>query len=696
MGYFDADSDLPIPDRRAKESDRLAYGNQIVDRGMAFLRAQPAAADIQKGRNIVHAMETYDEALSDKLSHVRLPRIKRNVRELVATLSNLRPTWDYVSNNPTLYEEQANVLNKLNKAWFYNEEVDRSIRQALQFAATEGTGYLYLTYEKPLRAKTGRIKLTPLGAMSYIPFQQGLDNKVQNAEAGIVCTEIPLQRARRLYRRNDLQPTNSTATNLVQGGGVRGMITNMVGSVYMAATGANRNKNAGANVPTINIYHIYLKDDSINESGAPIKMGNFSADGKPLDNYSYVVPSLGDPIPTGRMMPEHTDLGPAVNPLTGDIQLTEETRPAEASDCMLYPNLRLIIMSPDTLIYDGPSMFWHGKIPIVQFRLDDWPWNFLGFSLVRDTWRLEESITARLRARDDATNARLNPALMYDSRMSEEFDKNFTPRIPGGRIVKPPSLMSDRPVESVLPQEFYTVSPNADAEIMADEERLDFLMGIPAVKELMKLQQMPQSDSLDKILGASNAIIVDLARNMEASLRELGEMWKGMAFQFCTTHERLQLLGENGLTMEDFDFDPGNMIPAHLPGEDPTKASRASRTERARHHLDSFRFNVVPNSLAQISAITRKLLFTQMWRDKTFPLDPWTYAEIMEVGNFGVPPPEAKNVVEKWLAWQKVIMQLQGQAEDLVAKREGRPPSGQAPPAVKARPDLSTTITESR
>lgn len=604
--------------------------------------------------------------------------------------------------NGIVYTRRNGKATWSGNSWYYGEEVDRSIRQALQYAATEGTGYLYMTWEKPLRATTGRIKLTPLGATSYIPFQQSMDNKVQNAEVGIVCTEVPVQRARRLYKLPNLQATNTTATNLIQGGGLRGMITNMINSVspYLAAGGPNRNRNNAINVPTVNIYHLYIKDDSLNETGQPVKMGNFSADGKPLDNFSYVVPSLGDPIPTGRMVPEYTDGQPSLNPMTNEPTLTEETRPAEAADCLMYPNLRLIIMSPDTLIYDGPSMFWHGKIPIVQFRMDDWPWNFLGFSLVRDTWRLEESINSRLRARDDSMNARLNPALAIDSRMSDEFANNFSPRIPGGRIVKPP--MVDRPVESVLPVNFYDVPANCDAEIQADEKRLDFLLGISEIDALMQLKQMPQSDSLDKLIGASTALIIDIARNMESAICQLGELWKAMAMEFCTTRERFQLLGEDGLTMEDFDFDPGNMIPSHLDGEDPTKPSRATQSERARQHLDSFRFNIVPNSYTQISAVTRKMMALQLYRDKSFPMSPWDLAETLEINNFGPPPAGCKNMMDRWKAWMEIqaeiqqAMQPQEEGDNPGALgASGRPPSGNAPPRFKQRTDGTQTVTES-
>src|SRR5688572_4045508 len=250
------DDDYKIPSRSAPAEDKLEYVNFCIARGLDFLRGQPAYADIDKGRGIVHAMETYDEAIPDKLSHVRVPRIKRQIKEIVATLSNLRPTVDYTSNNPSQYESQANVLNKLYRAWYFNEEVDRAIRKALQYAATEGTGYLYLTWEKPLRAKVGRIVVTPLGSLSYIPFQQSLNNKIQDAEVGIVCTEIPLAKARRLYHKPNLQPTNNTATNLVKGS-VMELVTNVL-SPYLRAAGPNRKRTANGNTPTVNIYHLYI------------------------------------------------------------------------------------------------------------------------------------------------------------------------------------------------------------------------------------------------------------------------------------------------------------------------------------------------------------------------------------------------------------------------------------------------------
>ncbi len=148
------------------------------------------------------------------------------------------------------------------------------------------------------------------------------------------------------------------------------------------------------------------------------------------------------------------------------------------------------------------------------------------------------------------------------------------------------------------------------------------------------------------------------------------------------------------------------MIPAHLPGEDPTKESRASKTERARMHLDAFKFNVIPNSLTQITAITRKMLYMQIWRDKSFPMDPWTFAEEMELPNLGPPPPGAANMIDRWKAWMQTFMELQTKLAQQVQAaqgaqvpglpgmggREGRPPSGGEPPHFEKG---GTTIAES-
>jgi hypothetical protein len=285
--------------------------------------------------------------------------------------------------------------------------------------------------------------------------------------------------------------------------------------------------------------------------------------------------------------------------------------------------------------------------------------------------------------------------------MSEEFDKNFTPRIPGARMIKNP--MEEKPIELVVPIETYQVPPSTDAELIQDEQRLDFLMGVPDTKALMSLKQMPNQESIEKLLGANSPILTDMARNMESSMRQLGELWKTMAFQWETTAMRMRLLGIDGVSVEDFDYDPGNLIPSHMPGEDPEQPSTFKKMERARFHMDSFQYMVVPNSIANITQTMRRMIFLQLWRDKSFPLSPWTLAEQLDIPNFGPSPAGTKNEVERWKEWLRFVaktqaeiaqemqqMQQQNNPLALIQQmlgggQEGRPPTGQQPPHFESK-----------
>ena len=50
-------------------------------------------------------------------------------------------------------------------------------------------------------------------------------------------------------------------------------------------------------------------------------------------------------------------------------------------------------------------------------------------------------------------------------------------------------------------------------------------------------------------------------------LRDVAEQLKVTRFQYESNARRVTILGDAGLTLQDFDFYPGNMVPAMTPGE---------------------------------------------------------------------------------------------------------------------------------
>lgn len=688
-----------IPSRLSDEKSKLAVIDRWIGQGEAFIRSSRAYDDMEKAIEVIAGNTAKRPA---QLSQLHLNRVKRQVREIVGTLSNLRPLWGFKSDNP-LYDKHVEILNKLMLAWFHTKFVDRAIREALQYAAVLGTGYLSIGWEKDLWF-TGRgdVSLTAKGPKDVLPVGMGTDNDIQRAYATIIRTEVPLSQALAMY------PTHASYLTSDRDGPswfakAQEKIQRFASPVLNFASTSNRVSNEI--FPTIDIFNIYVRDTSVNHTGVDIPMGD------PGTNWAYTVPYVGKQIPTGGIRPDGT---PDMHTITED-------------EALLYPRLRLITCTRTHIIKDGPSPWWHGKVPIVQFRLDDWPWEFLGFSVIRDSAGPIDSINSLYRSVVDSANVRLRPPVRYDrSIVGKGFIDRFDPRRPGAKIEVDSTTGVEDPVKPIFDPSQFDVPQWIPEIIQGLEERSDYLVGVQDLTAVAKARQTPSADSIEKLMELAGPLVYDMSRNMERSLRDVGELFKSLVFQFYTVARKVQVLGPDGLTEEDFDFKPGSMIPSHMPWEDPTggQPSGFNLHSRAQWHQNNFVFHIVPNSLHQVTQMTRKLLYLQLMRSGV-PIDPWTLAEVFDIPNFGRPPSGANTVIERWEAWQKIVAEVQmaiqlqmqqqavmnspeGQALGALSSigqamggggAQGRPPSGQQSPQLeeKSNPDGTprTTISES-
>ena len=182
------------------EDKKLGWIKEAEQDGIGFLKGNRAYQDIDKGIDIIAGLD--EDPVPSSLSNVTSNRLKRQIREVVATLSDLRPLWGYVSDN-THYTAAAEVLNKLVYAWWLNTFADRSIRKALQWACIS-TGYLSPQWDPDYWHRgRGDIVLPVYGPRDVLPIQLGRDGDLQNAYAIIIQTEVPLfqlQQAFPLYQ----------------------------------------------------------------------------------------------------------------------------------------------------------------------------------------------------------------------------------------------------------------------------------------------------------------------------------------------------------------------------------------------------------------------------------------------------------------------------------------------------------------
>lgn len=606
----------------------LRYLQDAVVASETFIRNQPAAVDFEKARNIIAGLN--DTKIPQQLSRLNVNLTKRLIRDIVSTMSNLRPLWGYTTDNPEL-DQTSSLLNKLLLNWYQTTFVDRSIKKALQYGAVFGTGYIGPDWKKDFWTRgRGEIALNVYSPEDVLPHQIPKDNDIQRAYAVTLREEVPINLARAMFPTlaDKIVPDRTAPGNLRKG---LSRLASFLSPVLNRFGATQRAKKSIDKVfPVVDIFQTYVMDPTVNIGPDPVVMG------EPGAYWSYIVPVLGSDIPDTR----------------------GGTRKATIEDAMLYPFRRLITWCNSTILRDGPSYWWHGMVPAVPIHFDTWAWEFLGFSMTRDLASLEESSNTLRRAMDDSTNARLRPPLMYDDRsISASQMESIDTRVPGQAIGVDFSG-GENPIRPIVPLGHYEVPQSAFMMVEKNDEMMKYLAGVNDMAAVTKAAQIPSSDTVEKIFEQAGPMVTDISRGMEASLGRLGEMIKCMFFEFYTAKRRLEILGKDGLTQEDTSyFDPATLVPGHLPEENPERPSIYSAVERARRYMNNFYFKIVPNSLHNITQMSRKLLYIQLQK-AGIPMDPWTLADVMDIPNFGRPPEGADTVFKRWIAFETIKGEL--------------------------------------
>lgn len=690
-------SDYRIPLQAAKESDKLGWLTEAVQEGRSFLNSQRPYADCDKWLDEIAGLR--QEKLSKKLSKIWINRPKREVSEVIATLSNLRPSWRYETDNND-WHNQASKLTKLKDAWWYNTFADMAIADVLTWAAVQGTGYASPWWDSNFHARgRGDIAIEGYGPDSVLPIQIPRDGDWQKAYAVILFEEVPVHLAQRMYPTyaDKIKPDRDSP----------GWLTERVKKVRRWASSflnfaGPRSGDDTVYYPTCDKYTVYILDSTLNDSGHIVPMG------EPGTSWHYEVPSMGMDLPTGFH-----------DPATGQVL----TRKATPEDCLLYPLRRLMIGFTNCIVYDDTSTWWHGMVPIVPFKLDDWPWELLGYSLLKDSAQINAHNNNIRRAIEDSINARLSPPLrstQAETTAKADLEK-FDPRIPNQIIQLDTLLTGEDPLKPILPYQHYEV-PSAAFQYLKDNEQEEgYLVGVQDFTNLAKARQIPSGDAQEKLLQMIGPLMEARTRKIERSVAQLGQMWKVLAFQFYTAIRREQILGAAGTTEEDVDWEPGDMVPSHVEGELKEQPSRYSKLERLRWHMQNFHTKVIPYSITGMASMQKKLLYIQSSKIPGMPFDPWSYGERMDEDMGPVlPDPETGEVpqtrIQRFIVWQKLLAGLEvvklAEAQK-VAKEEGvetpppgaggqrgqrgRPPSFSKPPQVQSKDQgARATIVTSR
>jgi hypothetical protein len=705
----------------------LAWAKDIVSDGRSYLRLQSAYAYIQDGIDLVNGdSQAASAPPTATLSRMRTDQTVRNTKEIIAAQTNIRIIPSFKASMAE-FSKQESVLNKTFMAWQTMTFADRQLRKAWQYACAAGTGYIGTRYDPNYyyRGK-GEIVWDAYGPLDVLPVGMPRQHDLQKAYAVALRVETPIHEAWRLFPLyvNEIRPSRDARAGH---GAVISQAVKFATAVLKRFGQGARYEREPAPWATVDVFYIYVDDTSVNDTGEPLEMRG--PDGVPGTNWCYTVPFIGQEIPLGN----------------------GKFRKAGPQDCLVYPNRRLIIctgtdllgccVNPDPLCQASP--YWHAKVPVDQLRVDDWAWNFLGFPITRYGQSLERAQIEMWRGMVDAMNARLSPPRAFDrTSQSAALAQSINTRVPNQVVGLDLGLVPlAQQMGPLLPFQWYEYPAHyLQAQQMLSQMAKD-QMGLADAQAMARARQLPSGDSVEKLMEQLGPLIKDQGRNMEESVRHMGEKWKSMCFQFYTAARRMQLLGPDGIGEEDYDYRPGTLIPfmddrAWKDAEGPdlttiemrrkfgapeeweayfARGETVPQFERARWHKDNFQFTVTPYSLHEFNSISRKLFYIQL-QSRGFPVDPWTLAELFDIKNFGdvplMPDPDdpskirrANTIFERWLAWQQIMMKMQqaaggGQtpagAQHPGGEKRGRPPTAQAAPTLENKGGVRPIVRESR
>lgn len=679
-----------IPPLEAPLSDKLGWISSLISQGESELRASSGYQAL--GPSVELLMNVRPDKRPELLSSYKASRTSRQALEILATLSDVRPSWEYRVHNKT-WQSQCDVLNKYFQGWWWSPDTDsiEHLFQMLQWAML-GEGWLSVLWEPDLTALgPAGLRLHTYGPEDVIVSDWSRDKDIQKSYAVAIRQEMPLSIALELYPEHRdwlLKSSQSGSPSWLRR--ALSSFRQVFDSPLLQARFEERQSRGSGNI--VELFHIYIRDFSINTSGASRVMGQ--------DSWAYRVPSLGSPVPTGVF----------------DKQGNPVTRPATKEEARLYPNRRMIIATRDHIISDGPSPWWHGLVPLVRFALKDFLFDRLGVNIIAEGDPISRTEESLVRGLDDLMSRKLRPPLKVNrNRVSRQKAEELDVRIPGTKLMTDSIVQDD--IAPLLPWEMS--QPSADTLSVIQDLRVnhDYIMGVPDVRALAEARQVPSDETMEKFMQLAGPIVKHYGRMMSRGLQKLGMLVMPLIFQFSTAKERFTRFGPEGTTPEDFDFDPVTLFPSDFQG-----LPVDERLARMREFTKQFYFSIETDSVYQISDMQEKMIAFQLWRDpKYFPLDPWSFAKKLKL-DIGPEPEGTSDMISRSLWWMKSLTEFQAviAAQAQVKGQEvmmqsalgplmqaaqqgegsgrppGRPPSGQEPPRIREKEGgARSTISES-
>ena len=628
--------DVPEGEDRRHQLAVIDWATEAIKEGEAFLRSQEGYNEFESTIKAING-QGVGEVRPSSLSSLSVNDFGKIALDLKAAECDIKPFWDYKTSN-VRFQQQAQLAQKLATAWWSRRFMGLRMNEVLSYANATGTGYSHHIWNTEIEDQD----VMSEDPRDVLPIRPGSLRSIQECFGVMIRRERSVNWIKACYPRSAkyIKPDRdasyamvaktSRASTMLSALGLR---SDFMNNLFSSLGGKPQAQ--GLNIPSADVYTVYVKDPSKNETQHTITMG-LDPDTNQRTNWSY------------------------------DVAPGEE----------LYPRKRCIMFCRSAVLYDGPSIYWHGLFPLSKLTIDPWPWLWLGKAPLRDLLPLHAELNKRVRGISQHFDRQDRPGLSADknSMSRAAMDRIDTARA-GIKIRHNP--LAGKGVDLLY-------EPNLDPQVVLWvqylTDKMKELSGVKDVTQLTNLGQIPTTETVEKILETMSPSIRLRSQVMESYISEFAMIVLSNFFQFYTQPMRISVLGPvQGQTFEDFDYDPGSLIPATLdlwPNRDPL-APETTRAERAKQFQRLFTYEVAPGSLLASAGVTDKLQYQLLTQAGI--MDPVTLLEKLGVPNIapaGMLESMGTTIMER-LKW------FQQQGMQLNANSAGRKQTNQQEPRIK-------------
>jgi len=277
----------------------------------------------------------------------------------------------------------------------------------------------------------------------------------------------------------------------------------------------------------------------------------------------------------------------------------------------LFPYKRLAVFGGQDLLTDGPNPYWHGRYPFAKLDLNPVVWGHGSMSRYRDLVPLNKAINEIIAGVHDLIRRALNPQMITRrGAVHGSTWANFSQDRPGEKLMMTKYGSPSADVRYIDPPAIPSYVYMMLMQFLVPE--FERVSGFLDVGGLMRKNQTPGGDTIEQMRDAMQSQLRLESLFVEQLLIEAGELALSNVFQFFTAQQRLNILGPDGITMQDYDFDPGTMAPHGQQKRDHWKVFSMQVSQGSLHGASRDREKQITMTMRKMNAISNKEFLRRM------------------------------------------------------------------------------------